>query len=48
MEASGTQTEFDFDQFYTDVSRDGEDVIIEMIAQSTDTMRNQIDDDGNA
>jgi type I restriction-modification system DNA methylase subunit len=45
MSASGSQTEFDFDDFDTDVSRKDEDAIIEAIAESIGRMRDQIDDD---
>ncbi|SFR54860.1 Eco57I restriction-modification methylase domain-containing protein [Halorubrum sodomense] len=45
MSASGSQTEFDFDDFDTDVSRKDEDAVIEAIAESIGRMRDQIDDD---
>lgn len=45
MSASGSQTEFDFDDFDTDVSRTDEDAVIEAIAESISRMRDQIDDD---
>ncbi|OYR80174.1 hypothetical protein DJ72_12895, partial [Halorubrum distributum] len=45
MSASGSQTEFDFDDFDTDVSRKDEDAVIEAIAESIGRMRDQINDD---
>lgn len=45
MSAEGIQTEFDIDEFDTDVSTEDEDRVIETIAQSIRSLREQIDDD---
>lgn len=45
MSTSGTQTEFDFGEFDTEVSREDEDRVIETIADSIQRLRDQIDDD---
>ncbi|MFB6234917.1 MAG: Eco57I restriction-modification methylase domain-containing protein [Halopenitus sp.] len=45
MSAEGTQTEFDFSEFETEVSDADEDRIIETIAESIERLRDQIEDD---
>lgn len=45
MSTEGTQTEFDFSEFETEVSETDEDRIIQTIADSIDRLRDQIDDD---
>lgn len=45
MSAEGTQAEFDFSEFETDVTEADEDQIIETIAESIERLRDQIDDD---
>jgi len=42
--SAGPQTEFDFEEFSTSVSREEEDAVIEAIAQSVRRLREQIDD----
>ncbi|TKX87623.1 hypothetical protein EXE43_02160 [Halorubrum sp. SS5] len=45
MSARDVQTEFDFDDFETEVTREDEDALIETIADSISRLREQIDDD---
>jgi len=45
MSARDVQTEFDFDDFETEVTREDEDALIETIADSISRLRDQIDDD---
>ena len=45
MSARDVQTEFDFDDFETEVTREDEDALIETIANSISRLREQIDDD---
>ncbi|NGM69177.1 hypothetical protein G6M89_09185 [Natronolimnobius sp. AArcel1] len=45
MSAKGAPTEFNFDDFETDVSTEDEDLVIETIAESIQRLRDQIDDD---
>jgi len=45
MSAGETQTEFDFSEFETTVSRDDEDRTIDTIADTIDRLRDQIEDD---
>jgi len=45
MSTEGTQTEFDFSEFETEVSEADEDRIITAISESIDRLRDQIDDD---
>lgn len=42
--SAGPQTEFDFEEFSTSVSREEEDAVIETIAESVRRLREQIDD----
>jgi len=43
--SDGSQTEFDFEEFETSVSREDENAIIETIAEAVRRLREQIDDD---
>lgn len=45
MSTEGTQAEFDFSEFDTEVSEADEDRVIESIAESIDRLRDQIEDD---
>ena len=45
MSANGTQAEFDFSEFETQVTESDEDRVIETIAESVERLRDQMDDD---
>jgi len=45
MSSEGSQAEFDFSAFETEVTREAEDAVIEAIAESIRRLREQIDDD---